>query len=214
MMKRLFLIGALTLAAGLLQAQVRLYVTLGGKRVGQAVASQKILPDGSKLVQLSMNLAGPGGSTVTLRQESTYSPKGAPIRKFHESLKSSPRERRQVTVTFGKGGAQVVEEVGGKRNLTNVPLVASAPIEANSEFWFIRDKPKPGATDKYYHFNVSKMEWELLTTTYGGVKTILIGGKKVKAHEVKSSQGVAYVDDKGLPYQLQLGQIKLERVPD
>jgi hypothetical protein len=53
----------------------------------------------------------------------------------------------------------------------------------------------------------------LRTTTYGGLKTITIGGKKLQAHELKQSNGTAYVDNIGLPYQLVIGQIKLERIP-
>lgn len=195
-------------------AQVRLYVLVGTKRVGQAVASQKILADGGKLVQLSMNLAGPNDSTVTVRSESTYNVKGAPVRMFHESITTSPRTRRSVTVTFSKAGANVVEEVNGKRSSKEVPLVGSAPTESPSEFWFIRDMPKVGATDRRYRFNVSSLAWELITSTYLGPKTYGQGTKKLPGYEVKSSQGTALLDSKGLPYKLELGQIKLERVPD
>lgn len=196
-----------------LNAQVRMYVTVNGQRVGQAVAYQKIMPDGSKRVQLSMNLAGPNGTTVTLRMESTYNAKGAPIRKFEESLTSNPKKRRTVTVTFGKSGANVVEEKDGLRSMSNVALAQGAPTESKSEWWFLRDTPKTGDIDKYYHFNVSSLEWDLRTTTYGGLKTITVGGKKVQAHELKQSNGTAYVDSQGLPYQLVIGQIKLERIP-
>ena len=194
-------------------AQVRMYVTINGQRVGQAVAFQKVLPDGGKRVQLSMNLAGPNGATITLRMESTYDAKGGPLRKFEESLTSSPRKRRTVTVTFDKKTANVIEEKDGVRTMKSVPLVASAPTESKSEWWFLRDTPKLGDVDKYYHFNISNLEWSLRTTIYGGLKTITVGGKKVQAHELKQSEGTAYVDAQGLPYRLVIGQIQLERIP-
>lgn len=207
----------LALSLGLLSsisiAQVRMYVTINGQRAGQAVAFQKVLPDGGKRVQLSMNLAGPNGATITLRMESTYDAKGAPIRKFEESLTSNPRKRRTVTVTFDKKTANVIEEKDGVRTMKTVPLVASAPIESKSEWWFLRDKPKLGDVDKYYQFNISSLEWSLRTTTYGGLKSITVGGKKVQAHELKQSEGTAYVDAQGLPYRLIIGQIQLERIP-
>jgi hypothetical protein len=200
--------------------QVRLYVTIQGKRAGQAVASHKLLPNGNKLVQLSMQLAGAGGNTVTLRSESTYGPKGAPIRMFHESTTTNPRTRRSVTVTFTKAGATVVEEAGGKRTTKEVPLVAGAPVESKSEFWFIRDKPSAGATDKRYRFDVSSLSWELTTTTYVGPKTVVIGGKSFPGHEVHSTKpnnaaetAKAFVDANGLPIRMLLRQITLERVP-
>lgn len=194
-------------------AQCRLYVLIQGQRAGQAVASHKIMPDGSKLVQLSMQIAGPGGNTVTLRSESTYSAKGSPLRMFHESLTTNPRTRRTVTVTFSARGATAVEEVGGKRTTKEVPLVPGAPYESKSEFWFLRDTPKVGAVDKRYRFNVSSLTWELTSTTYVGPKTYKLGAKNVLGHEIQSTQGLAIVDAKGLPYRLELGQIRLERVP-
>lgn len=204
---------SLVLASAFAAAAVRMYVNVQGKRVGQAVASQKLLPDGSKLVQLSMQLAGPNKATVTLRSESTYNSKGAPVRMFHETLAANPRSRRAVTVTFSKAGANVVEEVDGKRTTKTVTLATGAPMESKSEFWFVRDKPKAGATDKRYRFDISKLTWELTTTTYVGKKTVNAGGKSYAAHEVHSANGIAFVDDEGLPVKLTIDQISLERVP-
>jgi hypothetical protein len=116
-------------------------------------------------------------------------------------------------VTFDKKTANVIEEKDGVRTMKAVPLVASAPVESKSEWWFLRDTPKLGDVDKYYHFNISSLEWSLRTTTYGGLKSITIGGKKVQAHELKQSEGTAYVDAQGLPYRLLIGQIQLERIP-
>lgn len=213
-MKRLACALFLTSLACVAGAQVRMYVLLNGQRIGQAVASQKLLPDGGKLVQLNMTMASPGGNTVTLRSESTYTSKGTPKRMFHESQTSNPKAKRTVTVSFNAKGAQVVEEVGGKRNVRDVPLVPNAPIASKSEFWFIRDTPNLNAADKRYRFNISQLEWELVTTTYTGLKKIKVGAKQVQAHELKSSQGMAWVDGKGLPHLLEIGPIRLERVPE
>lgn len=210
-------VGLLLLALGLAAAavsQVRMFVSLNGKRIGQAVASQKLLPDGGKLVQLNMQLTGANGETVNLRSSSAYDKKGLPTRMFHESITGKSKVRRAVTVTFSKAGAHVVEDVSGQRNTKTVALVASAPWASISEFWFIRDTPKVGQVDKRYRFNVSTLEWELSTNTYVGRKTIDLNGKKVTAHELKSDQGRAHVDSAGLPLRLDLGQIKLEKAPE
>lgn len=212
-MKKLFL---LVLTAGLAASalsQVRMFVSLNGKRIGQAVASQKLLPDGGKQVSLNMQLAGANGETVNLRSSSTYDDKGYPTRMFHESVTGKAKVRRAVTVTFSKTGAQVVEDVSGQRKTKTVPLVANAPWASASEFWFIRDTPKPGQADKRYRFNVSTLEWELSTTTYVGRKMVDWNGKKITTHELRSTQGIAHVDGTGMPVKLDLGQIKLEKAP-
>jgi hypothetical protein len=213
MKKALFGIGVLGLAT-MGAGQVRMYVTANGMRIGQAVASQRLLASGGKVVQLSMTLANPNGKTVTLRMETSFNSKGAPIRKFEESLTTKPRERRAVTVTFDKGVAHAVIEEGGNRSTRDVPLVAGAPIESKSEYWFIRDQPKVGDTDKYYHFDVSSLTWQLTSATYKGLKPLIVGGKKVQAHEIEQSNGMVYVDSKGLPYKLDIGSIVLERIPE
>ncbi len=205
--------GLLLLVVGTALASVRLYVNVQGKRVGQAVANQKIMPDGSKVVQLSLQIAAPGGNTVTLRSESTYSAKGAPVRMFHESVTTNPKTRRTVTVSFSKSGATATEEVGGKRDVNDVPLAPGAPMESKSEFWFVRDQPKPGAVDKRYRFDVSSLKWELTTATYIGKKSVKIGAKTYAVHEVRSTKGTAYVDETGMPVKLEMDAITLERVP-
>src|ERR1044071_1763946 len=108
-------------------AQVRMFVNLNGKHIGQAVATQKLLPNGGKTVQLSMNLAGPNGKTVSVRMETAFDSKGSPIRKFEETITAKPHGRKTVTVTFDKAGAHVVRDENGKRSTQEVPLVAGAP---------------------------------------------------------------------------------------
>lgn len=213
-MRKLISIGVVLGWVAMAQSQVRMFVMMNGKKIGQAVASQKLLPNGSKLVQLSLQLTGANGETVSLRSSSTYDAKGFPTRMFHESITGKSKVRRAVTVTFSKTGAQVVEDVSGKRTAKQVPLVKSAPWASASEFWFLRDKPKPGQSDKRYRFNVATLEWELSTTTYTGRKQIDWNAKKIMVHEVKSAQGVAHVDDNGLPIRLDLGQIKLVKAAD
>jgi hypothetical protein len=207
---------ALTLLAASACAgeQVRLNVVAGGKKIGQAVATQKVLASGVKLVQLTMQLAGRDGKTVSIRMESSYAASGAPLRKFQETVTSEPRTRRAVTAEFDKEGARVVEEVGGKRTVKVVPLAAGAPTQAKSEFWFVRDKPVKGATDKYYHFNVSGLTWELTTVVYEGQQAVTIGGKKVTGHVLKQTRGTAFLDAQGLPLRLDLGEIVLERASE
>ena len=85
-----------------------------------------------------------------------------------------------------------------------------------SEFWFLRDKPKAGAKEESYIFNVDSLEWELTTTTYIGPKTVTLAGHKFAAHELTMESNTRttheYLDEKGLPLLIEDGTIKIERL--
>jgi hypothetical protein len=211
------LVVLLPVAASLAAAQVKLNVTLEGRPMGTANLSQKLLADGSKQVEVKMTMES-GGRGVELRTFSSYDSKGVPTRKFHEMRLPGTKTRRQVTVTFDGNGANVVIEEDAERSTRHVSLVEKAPRENLSEFWFLRDKPKPGQAMRIYSFDMDKLAWELLTVTYVGKKSITVGGRKVDAHEIASERGTAkvsaFVDDAGFPLLLQEGRMRMERVFD
>ncbi len=192
-------------------AQVKMQVLIGGKRAGTASLLQKILPDGSKMVQLSMELKTEQVN-ATLRSESTYDKKGNPIRKFQETIVPSQKTRRTVIVTFDAQGANTTIDLNGKRAVKHVALPSTATREDASEFWFSRDQPKVGQVNKAYNFNIESLTWELTVTTYVGIVDATIGGKKVKARRTESSAGAALLDETGLPLRLELSNGALERI--
>lgn len=194
-------------------AQIKLNVIADGRRAGEASYSHKILPDGSKLVQLTISLQSQDGKAVNLRSETKYSPSGVAERMFHESLADKGRTRRQVTVTFDSEGAIAVEEAGGKRQTKRVPLVKTAPLENPSQFWFLRNVPKVGDRVRYYHFDVGSLSWELNMSAYLGPKEVTLGGKKMQGHQIQENRSLAVVDAKGLPIVIELGGVRMERVP-
>lgn len=208
-MRKLLL--ALAILPTLTFGQTKLAVVVGGKRVGTATLLQKILVDGTKLVQLSMDLKS-DSMAATVRSEATYTAKGAPIRKFQETLVPAQKVRRTVVITFDKEGASVVADLNGKRTTKKVTLPETTQRDDASEFWFLRDQPKKGAEAKAYTFDIETLSWSLLTTTYEGEIEITIGGKKVKAHRTKSDKGVAYLDANGNPLKLETGNGALERI--
>lgn len=202
---------SILLAPVIAGAQSKLTVFVAGKKVGTATLLQKVLPDGTKSVQLSMELKT-DAVTATVRSEATYTAKGAPIRKFQETLVPAQKVRRTVVVTFDDKGANVVADLNGKRTTQKIALPETTQRDDASEFWFLRDQPKKGAVSKAYTFDIETLSWSLLTTTYEGEVEITIAGKKAKAHRTKSDKGVAYLDATGSPLKLETGNGALERI--
>ncbi len=210
-MKRPLFILSLTLLTGLSSAQVKLSVVQAGKAVGTATLSQKLRQDGSKQIQMSMEMKS-AKDVLTFRSESIYLPSGAPLRKFQELNAPAQKFRRTVIVEFNSRGAKVTLDINGQRSTKSVDLPANASNVDKSEFWFVRDKPKEGTKESCYSFSLETLAWDLAVTTYQGASEITVGGKKVKAHKTQSERGIAYVDDQGLPLKLELANGSMERV--
>lgn len=192
-------------------AQTKLTVFVAGRKVGTATLLQKVLPNGTKSVQLSMELKS-DATAATVKSEATYDARGAPLRKFQETLVPAQKLRRTVVVTFDREGASVVADLNGKRTTKRVPLPSTTDREDASEFWFLRDQPKKGDVSKAYTFDIESLSWSMVTTTYEGEVEITVGGKKVKAHRTKSDKGVAFLDAQGNPLRLETEGGALERI--
>lgn len=206
-------VGTSSLAAqNLSGGQVKLQITMQGASSGSSTYTHKLLPEGTKLVQLSVDLEAVGGRKVTVKAESTYGSKGEPLRVFHVTTSEGPRMRRQVVVTFDEKGAHAVEEVNGVRKVHNVELAPTAPSLNPSQFWFLRDTPKVGDSVQYFRFDVNELRWRLATTEYRGTESIQWNGKALKAHLVVEGDSKAWLDDKGLPYRMDVSGVKMERL--
>lgn len=192
--------------------QVKLAVQANGFPNSTATIFHKVLPDGSKLNQMTIEMNGSEGRKIKVRTERTYAPDGKPIRVFHEVIGERPAMRRQVTVTFDEAGARAVIDEGGKRTVKEVPLVNPAPRECLPEFWFIRDQPVIGDSIKYYHFDANKVDWVVVQAKYVGPVTYNFGGKAVKAFKVTTATGEAIVDEKGLPYKVTEATVTMTRI--
>lgn len=208
---------AFVVVSACVQAQVKLALTIGGKNAGTAAINQHLNADGGKTVELRIEIIS-GGKKVHLSSQATYDSKGSPIRKFLETIVPGGQVQRQAIATFDSAGANVVVRTGDGRITKKVPLVPTAPRECLSEFWFVRDKPKPGQTAKSYSFNPDKLEWELTETTFVGTRPITLRGKKVQVHEIDTVQGdrkvVSFLDDRGLPVVVDDGTMRMERVSE
>lgn len=182
-----------------------------GRPDGLATLTQKLMPDGSKSVQLAIEIAGVAGTTAKVRSNTSYGASGEPTRMFFEVLTQKPVTRSQTTVTFDASGARAVVDRGGKREVKDFSLVEAAPRRVLSEFWFVRDMPIAGDQVDYYHFNVSKLEWELSFSKYVGKRTIRLGETDFKCHLVESNRGNAWLDEKGLPVKIEADGLIMER---
>ncbi len=180
---------------------------------GYATLTQSLQKDGSKNVDLRIELTT-ANRTIKLDSQARYDPKGFPTRKFQETLGGGVN--RQVVVTFGAGGATVVTLDSGKRTVKNVSLVSAAPWASLSEYWFIRDMPKPGQTEQTYQFNTDTLEWELVRTEYRGKKTLTFEGHSIPVYEVVTKRGdkvtTSLLDSKGLPVLVDQGDAKLTKI--
>lgn len=209
-MKTGIVIGVLALAAAS-QAQVKLQITREGKSIGIATVTQKMRQDGSKQVQMSME-SNTANGPVTFRSESIYQASGMPQRKFQEVAIPGQKFRRTIIAEFSEKSVRVTIDNNGTRTVKEVPLPKNGSSVDKSEFWFVRDKPAAGAKSSGYTFNLEKLEWETVTTTFSGAVEITIGGKKMKANKTQSDRGVAFVDDQGMPLRLELPNGLMERI--
>jgi hypothetical protein len=205
-MRKLALVGCFALAtAGM--AQVKLQIVRDGKGAGVVTVSQKMRPDGSKQVMMSMETAG-----LKFRSESIYSANGLPQRKFQEISVPEQKTRRTIIAEFSEKSVHVTLDNNGTRTVKDFALPPNASSADKSEFWFVRDKPTPGAKSTAHSFNLEKLAWESVTTTFIGPVEITINGVKLKANKTQSERGIAYVDDQGLPIKLELPNGAMERI--
>lgn len=202
---------ALCLLAAAASAQVKMSVVVGGKTVGQATLTQKLLADGGKLVQVAMEMSSDGRS-IKVRQETTYRADGSAARKFSETTVPGQRFRRQVVATYGSKEVTVVDDRNGQRQTSRVPLPPGAKLANPSEFWVVKTKPATGATVEVDLFMVDRLEWKRVQVVYGGLKEIKVGGKAVKAHVSTSEIGSAFLDDIGMPVRLELPGVRMDRI--
>lgn len=188
--------------------EVQLSVSGADGLKGTATLINKIQEDGTKYVRLSMRLVYTDGQTADILQESTYSASGEPIRMLQTS--KSGTKKTSVVVTFTEEGAQVVSDKGDGPK-TNFVVAPGGSTKNPTEFWFCKDLPKKGQVAEYYTFRVSEQSWVKAKSRYEGKKEIVVDGRRVSANLVQLGEIKSYTDDKGDPYRVELGALKLER---
>lgn len=194
---------------------LKMRVVDGDKEVGSASLTQKMLPDGSKQVAVTISLSGRDKKGARVRQESVYDAAGNPRRLLQEVLSQDGKRQRLLLATFDEEGAILTTQ--GEADAAKerrVALVKGAPRSNPSEFWFIKTQPKIGDRAVYYRFDLGSARWSLTETRYAGRVDAMVGPRKVKAHRVDSGYGSALFDEDGRPLLIESGPLRLERILD
>jgi hypothetical protein len=119
---------------------------------------------------------------------------------------STPEEKKTIVKTYGAKELTVALTKDGKTTTTKHPYPKTGTIKADPDLWFLTVRPKAGEKHTHWVFDNGKMEWKQITRSYAGEKTIIFKGKSVKAHLMTSDEADIWVDDKGIPYKMELKQ--------
>jgi hypothetical protein len=182
---------------------VHLRASRGGVDLGEVAITQTLTKEGGKTVDLHLVLQAPG-VRQEVSQHSEYDAEGWPTRK---ELRIEGGQGGPVATVIAFDGEGAVVRAPGAVEPRRVPLVAGAPRRNASEFWFLRDRPKPGARVTTYAFDPDRLEWTLTTIDYRGTGDVGTGSAKVTGHRVHVRQGDrtidSVLDDKGLPLRVE-----------
>jgi hypothetical protein len=192
----------------------RLGVYASGQRIGVADVTIALTRTGGVHTNLEMSLSM-GGNTSQISLTSECDRSGKPLytkMTTKATLKGSPKAKptlRTVSITFRGPVAKSIRVTNGKTDEKSVSAPAGANIADASQFWFIRDKPRPGQMATYYSFNAEQPSWIKTTTKYLGLKDVTVGGKTRKAHQITTTRGGSaqnvFVDSKGGIVKMELG---------
>ena len=209
-MLKLVAFASVATLVGLIPGETDMKLTGPDGVTGSASVKNTILDNGGKYVQITMQLRR-ASQNVTVMQESSYDPKGTPLRKIQVTTYPGGGGKQTLVANFEKDGAKVTGEAGGKEINVTVPYPAGKSIRAISEFWFIRDVPAPGAVSTYWRFDLGNQSWVETKSTYQGRRKLKIGAQTFDAHLITVGEGRAYLTNSGDPLRLEQGSITMER---
>lgn len=199
---RLFTALALGVLVCCAQAQEQKYkVVVQGQEIGEATLIYNILPNRGLRSRLHMRVAGPAGQ-MTMQVDETTGPDGSPVK--GNMQQTNPGGDEKVVRTFTPKGVATTLTKNGKTTTKTYPFPKTGSIKSASTLWFVTLRPKVGAKEVSMSLKAPSMKWEQSTTTYEGIRSIVSQGKTVKAHLISSKETKAWLDDKGVPYQIDL----------
>ncbi|MCW5936781.1 MAG: hypothetical protein KIT11_05695 [Fimbriimonadaceae bacterium] len=173
---------------------------------GSATVINQLLPDGGKYVRLSLVMTYENGARADVVQESTYDPKGRPVR-FLQTVTGLGKRNTMVT-EFDEAGAHVT--IDPAKPPANVKW-PEGPLDDPSQFWFVKTRPKVGQTVKFLRFRPAKLDWVESAVTYIGTREAVILGKLVTGNVVRVDGADALLDDSGDPLRLEVSGVTFER---
>ena len=193
---------ALALSTTAMAGEVKVTVSGKGGLSGSGTVVTKLDDKGGRLQRTRILLKSESGPSMSIFDESLCSSTGRPVRslmKFSQGTKTL----QSIGIEFGKNGAVIkVNNSGEAKTITR--KLPSGKLEAPSDLWFVKTKPKSGATDEYYRIDSSTLEWEKIKVTYQGPQKVQIGGgKTVTGHLITHPKSKIWLDDKGDPLRIE-----------
>lgn len=175
---------------------------------GTAVLIQRLMPNGQKVTSLTMNLKPASGAAAVVVTESTYGPSGRPVRKLQRTTSGG----RAVTfvAVFGPKKVDFTAQATGAEPVKLGIDYPSGPIEAQSEFWFIRDPVRPGSQNTYWRLDLPTRTWVETKSVVKGPASVKIGGKPVAAQLMETGEAKVWMTPQGRLLRLTTPQVTLE----
>ena len=187
-------------AVALTPAQNRLRMYQGETPIGWVTISQRLTDDGGKTVELRTQTGTTPYLAKTHRQ-TTYDRDGRLTKIFIEQL--TGQARRQIIATFDAVGATVITADANSRTVQKFPWPTGAVQTRPSEFWFLREQPKLGATCEFTDFDPVTLMFKPVRVTYVGQEVLVIVRQNKSLAKIITKQGdvetPAWVDEIGLP---------------
>jgi|GEM_PF-3007908 len=199
-----------TLAA--VASAVNLTITVGGQKFGTGSVDMKALPNGNLSFTIAMNI-DVNGIKSSFKAVEVSKADGMPV--TSTETRDEMQGKVEEVKTYGPTSVTVKTTTGGKTTSKTYPYPKTGTVKSPSNSWFLVFKPKVGTSYTSWSLNDDTHQWEKETTTYTGDQNITVGGKSIKAHLITHTKGKLYVDEKGIPYRIEMNQsgmtIVLER---
>lgn len=191
MKRQIYFLCATIAIAAPASGQTKYVVYFKGKASGTAVLHRKVNADKTLLTDFQVLLSDKG-STVKQVVRELRAKDGSVKAYATKTVGTKPDFMTADEIEITKKGVtakQILDRkpwhgVGAKQfqGLSHFSP-APGPTKAASASWFYETKPKPGAHETFFAFNLSS-EWHAVTVTYVGDQSVTIDGKPMRAHKV------------------------------
>jgi hypothetical protein len=147
--------------------------------------------------------------TVQFIARGEHDSKGNPLKESYRQFSSMGKSSK--VLTFSKTSIQIDIEVDGRKERKKRPISKGVNLTTPSVFWFINKTPIVGKVEVTDEFDSDRYVFKPRTIQYVGTETLVLRGKRTVTHKVKHSDGTYWLDMKGLPVQIQLGELLMVR---
>ncbi|MBV6458583.1 MAG: hypothetical protein HONBIEJF_01715 [Fimbriimonadaceae bacterium] len=201
----------LLIAAGNQSHQVELRVTYPDGKTGVARTTRKPGPEGGWVTMMAIELES-GSKKIKVRAESITNAKFEPVRKTMETLDAKGKRIGYLVADFGPAGAQLVTEIGAKRDVKRYDLEEKWPRKDPTMAWFLTQLPKPGTKSTFMSFELSPPGWVQRSAIYVGTKTVRIGNQTIRAYDLQLDEDSVLLDQYGMPIRLESKGVIFQRL--